>query len=81
MAIWLLDFFRRLVFETSTKSKTFAISDFYFNPSSGKKKKNLWGYIVSAACKKPELPLPSLLHEEGHRFYFHNFSHANPCAI
>jgi len=42
LAIWLLDFFRRLVFETSTKSKTFAISGFDFNPSSGKKK-NLVG--------------------------------------
>jgi hypothetical protein len=80
LAVWLLFFFRCLLFETSTKTKPFAISIFDFNPSSGKKK-NLWGYIGSAACKGPGLPLASLLHEEGHRFDFQNFSHANPCAI
>lgn len=72
--------FHRLVFETSTKSKTFVISGFDFNSSSSKKK-NFWGNIVSSACKELELPIASRLHGEGHGFDFQNFSHANPYVI
>jgi hypothetical protein len=71
--------FHRLVFQTSTNSKFLPFRVLIL--ILPQVKKNLWSYILSSACKEPELPLASLLHDEGHRSDFQNFSHANPCGI